>query len=193
MLSISTINPFPQFLPSIFPSSLSPSSMQHGSYLLVVLSFIFKSGLGIYKRKKESEQESKHARVHAKKNSIKKTRTRTRKRPRKKELGQENTHANKCVFACFLARVLFIVDAFVYECVFSWTSSLLRGRVRVCVDACLFSCFLTFFFSYINSQPKTSNYLWLWSRLHSLGQIHFFLVLIFCAFWVLFSLTFICE
>ena len=48
-------------------------------------------GLGIYKRKKESEQESKHARVHAKKNSIKKTRTRTRKHA----LVQESVHEKK--------------------------------------------------------------------------------------------------
>ena len=63
--------------------------------------------VGIYKRKKESEQESDHARVtkkrtrsrkhalvqesiHEKKNSFKKTLTRPRKRPRKKELVQEN-------------------------------------------------------------------------------------------------------
>ena len=53
--------------------------------------------LGIYKRKKESEQESKHARVHAKKNSIKKTCTRTRKRPRKTGLAQEETIMGKKV------------------------------------------------------------------------------------------------
>ena len=45
-------------------------------------------GMGIYKRKKESEQETYHAGVHEKKNSVKKTWT----RPRKKVLAQENTH-----------------------------------------------------------------------------------------------------
>ena len=44
------------------------------------------SGLGIYKRKKESKKTRKHLPVHVKKNSFKKTRTCTRMRPRKKEL-----------------------------------------------------------------------------------------------------------
>ena len=60
-------------------------------FRIEILAFeLFEPGMGIYKRKKESEQESYHARVHEKKNSVKKTRTRPRKRSRKKELVQEN-------------------------------------------------------------------------------------------------------
>ena len=96
----------------------------------------------------------KHALVHANTRTRKchAKRTRARKRARK--------HANTS--AClrgrvrvFLPEFFFCVDAFVYECVFSWTSSFfawtracLRGRVRVYF---LFN----FFFSLINSQPRT--------------------------------------
>ena len=84
------------------------------------------SGLGIYKRKKESEQESKHTRVYANTHAFTQKRTRSRK------------HA--LVFAwtraCFLERVLFFrgrVCVFLTEFFFSWTR------------AWLLSCSLSFF------------------------------------------------
>ena len=71
-------------------------------FLIEILAFeLFEPGMGIYKRKKESEQESYHARVHEKKklgqenmDASKKKSTCSRKhaprkRPRKKELVQE--------------------------------------------------------------------------------------------------------
>ena len=130
------------------PRSMTKSDQTHlidNVIFLVLTKYL--PGLGIDKRKKESEQESKHARVHAKthastqtrtrprkharvhakKNSIKKTRTRTRKHA----LVQESVHAKKN----------------------SGKKTRTQTRVRFCVDACVFSCFLTFFFSFINSQP----------------------------------------
>ena len=56
------------------------------------------TGLGIYKRKKESKKTRtrprKHACVHAKNNSLKKHALVHESVHAKKELGQENTHAS---------------------------------------------------------------------------------------------------
>ena len=117
--------------------------------------YTYVTGLGIYKRKKES----KHARVQAKKNSIKETRTCTRKHALiqesvrakknsdKKTCTQRWLHVDACMFSCrssFLRGSFYVrVRVFLNEFFLAWTCACLRERLRVFL--------LSFFLLYIPS------------------------------------------
>ena len=122
--------------------------------------YFFWTGLGIYKRKKESEQESNHTRVHEKKSSFKKLKKRF-----KLFLFVGSTNHTKLLkvklddispnlkISFFSVRERFFFNEFFFSWTLSWSSARLRGRVRVFLDefffswtrACLLSCSLSFF------------------------------------------------
>ena len=89
--------PFPQLLPqgSVLGSHLQGLCGLCPPQPLKAPDHHPRTGLGIYKRKKENTQERKQELVQENTHENTQTRTRTRKHARKKELVQESVHANK--------------------------------------------------------------------------------------------------